>query len=216
MSSLTGNHNYDDRRPPPPPSRPNKLSSNIFTAAASSDNGRLKTTVEYEAVTKTTGSHHNRRHHVPPHRQYLVSFREGATKPSELFGSLKRAGRMLLGESNSNSSSGHVANGSHSNDNNSVLSGARQHSHEEGKTKCQCRHHLKKLREQNKLDEQRYTRAILSANNLFNKGDPDSVKYESVIRIHRCLYCWPDLLKPLVLTPRFIPAFISCPASLKF
>ena len=44
---------------------------------------------------------------------------------------------------------------------------------EGGRSKCQCRHHLKKLREQTKLDEQRYTRAILSANNMFAKGDPD-------------------------------------------
>ena len=153
----------------PPYLRPNKLSDNIFTGAANGDNkNRPRTTLagDYEPVVKPSyhKHHHQQQQHPPqlppqqpPQRQYLVSFREGATKPSELFGSLKKVGKKILG---SNSSS--------------ALKEEEEEGEGGGKQKCQCRHHLKKLREQNKLDEQRYTRAILNANNIFNKGDqPD-------------------------------------------
>jgi hypothetical protein len=112
------------------------------TAAANSDSERLKADADGPPVKAGR--------QPPQHRQYLVSFREGATKPSDLFGSLKKVGKSLL------------------------LGGGHHEEGEEegggGKPKCQCRHHLKKYREQSKLEEQRYTRAILNANNMF-KGE---------------------------------------------
>jgi hypothetical protein len=163
--------------------RPNKFSDNIFTNAAAvttthNDKHRFKTT-DYEPVAKG-GHHHKHSKHVgqhvtqqlppPPPRQYLVSFREGATKPSDLFGSLKKmVGGKKLTDQQHGDERGH-----------DVI----EDDENGGKTKCQCRHHLKKMREQNrqeekqrmreqtKLDEQRYTRALLSsASNVFNQGE---------------------------------------------
>ncbi len=113
------------------------------TAAANDDSERLKAA---EPPVKAGRQ-------PPQHRQYLVSFREGATKPSDLFGSLKKVGKSLL-----------LGNGNHEEGEGEEEGGGG------GKPKCQCRHHLKKYREQSKLEEQRYTRAILNANNMF-KGD---------------------------------------------
>jgi hypothetical protein len=112
------------------------------TAAANGDSERLKAA---EPPVKAGRQ-------PPQHRQYLVSFREGATKPSDLFGSLKKVGKSLL-----------LGGGHHEEEEGEEEGGG-------GKPKCQCRHHLKKYREQSKLEEQRYTRAILNANNMF-KGE---------------------------------------------
>ena len=125
----------------------------MFTTAANgSDRERLRADAADPPVKPS-------RPPPPPQRQYLVSFREGATKPSELFGSLKKVGKsLLLGGGDSRHDEGEEGGGGG------------------GKPKCQCRHHLKKYREQSKLEEQRYTRAILNANNMF-KGESGSRRF---------------------------------------
>jgi hypothetical protein len=118
------------------------------TAAANGDSERLKADAAEPPVKAGR--------QPPQHRQYLVSFREGATKPSDLFGSLKKVGKSLL-----------MGSGGHHGEEEGEEEGGGGGG---GKPKCQCRHHLKKYREQSKLEEQRYTRAILNANNMF-KGE---------------------------------------------